>query len=317
MDALDVAIVRTMGVVPFGSWPHSAESLKPSFIARQVGETPDRVLDRVRAMEQAGILLGYDVHPNPRAFGMRETTFHFQVPPEGKERTLEALWETPGVFGVYDYVGEHACVQIFYESEADREAKLRRISDTAGLPEPPASYFDRPYPKPARAITPLEVRILRAMKGRARASTPEVADAVGVSARTVRRRLEAMAEDGFFDVYAWFDFGAVEGRVPVELSVRFPRAVRSELGPRVLEAAQSDLLYWWQPPSEELGAVELLVLPTSTAATERLRRRLADLDGVEHVETLLPSTARYSDAWLDELVSQHAGAVAEPARQAA
>ena len=51
-----------------------------------------------------------------------------------------------------------------------------------------------------RQLSPLDLRIIASLKGDARKSTADIADAVGVSTRTVRRRLDDMISEGSLDL---------------------------------------------------------------------------------------------------------------------
>ena len=53
MDALDIRIVRTMGIQPYGRSPKTLEALRPSVIAKELGVSAERVRDRGGALVRA------------------------------------------------------------------------------------------------------------------------------------------------------------------------------------------------------------------------------------------------------------------------
>lgn len=64
MDALDVRILRTMGTVPSVPRPKDPDAFKTSHVAESVGTTARTVRTRLRAMEEEGVILGYQILPN-------------------------------------------------------------------------------------------------------------------------------------------------------------------------------------------------------------------------------------------------------------
>ena len=61
-----MAILREMGIQPYGALPRSPEMLKAPAVAKRLGANPERVADRIARMAEVGILLGYEVYPNYR-----------------------------------------------------------------------------------------------------------------------------------------------------------------------------------------------------------------------------------------------------------
>jgi Lrp/AsnC family transcriptional regulator, leucine-responsive regulatory protein len=127
-------------------------------IARQVGMAPSAVLERVRKLEERGIVRGYEARLDPRAVDAALAAFVFVRAEErvGSDRTALALAELPGVQEVHHIAGED-CFLVKVRA-ADTEALgdllrdgfgaiptvrstrttivLRTIKETATLPIP-------------------------------------------------------------------------------------------------------------------------------------------------------------------------------------
>lgn len=92
-------------------------------IARMVGKAPSAVLQRIRRLEQRGVIEGYEAKINSKALGLGLTAFIQVLADEqvGSTRGGEELAEVPGVQEV------HYC--------AGRDAYLVkvRVADTEGL----------------------------------------------------------------------------------------------------------------------------------------------------------------------------------------
>src|SRR5262245_721630 len=77
-------------------------------IARRVGMAPSATLERLRKLEERGVIRGYEVRLDPRKLGLGLTAFIF-VRAHGKEAegdTGERLKEHPNVLEVHHIAGE-------------------------------------------------------------------------------------------------------------------------------------------------------------------------------------------------------------------
>lgn len=77
-------------------------------IARQVGMVPSGVLDRIRRLEEKGLVAGYTARLNPRELGLGLLAFVFVVSDEpfGESPTADGLAELPEVLEVHHIAGE-------------------------------------------------------------------------------------------------------------------------------------------------------------------------------------------------------------------
>lgn len=77
-------------------------------IARQVGMAPSAVLERIRKLEERGIIRGYAALVSPEAYGLVLTAFVFVQADEraGAVTTAQRLTEIPEVEEVHHVAGE-------------------------------------------------------------------------------------------------------------------------------------------------------------------------------------------------------------------
>lgn len=76
-------------------------------IARQVGMAPSAVLERIRKLEERGIIEGYEVRLNPEAFNQGLTVFlQLKVRPSSLDRLEDGLMRLTGVQEIYQIAGE-------------------------------------------------------------------------------------------------------------------------------------------------------------------------------------------------------------------
>jgi Lrp/AsnC family leucine-responsive transcriptional regulator len=77
-------------------------------LARQVGMAPSAVLERVRKLEERGVVLGYEARLNAKAFGLGLVAFIFVRTDDGlgADRTAHALSAIPQVQEIHHVAGE-------------------------------------------------------------------------------------------------------------------------------------------------------------------------------------------------------------------
>lgn len=104
-------------------------------LARRVGMAPSAVVERVRKLEERGVIRGYTATLDPRALGLGLLAFVFvRTTDRGSADTAERLAALPGVQEVHDVAGED-CYLIKVRA-ADPEDLHARLRDTfSGVPE--------------------------------------------------------------------------------------------------------------------------------------------------------------------------------------
>ena len=76
-------------------------------VARQVGMAPSAVLERIRKLEDRGIIEGYEVRLNPRSFGQRLAAFVFvQADRTGSGQLAQEMAAIAGVQEVHQVAGD-------------------------------------------------------------------------------------------------------------------------------------------------------------------------------------------------------------------
>jgi DNA-binding Lrp family transcriptional regulator len=297
MDALDMRLLRTMGTGAFEHGPRHPDALKPAGLARAVGTTRQTVEARLARLEERGILQGYDLYPNLRHLGLEWAIYHFRAPdPESATRCFEGIDATNGVAGVYSFLTPDVCVDIYWASEEERAAELAGVS--------PHAMYKREMPPVRRVLSRLDWRILQALRGDARKSPEAVGAEVGVSARTVKRRLEEMARDNAFDVCARVALENAPYTIPLAFLLRFGPEAGRETSLALMREFDERCLSAWVPPAAALGDYDMLLYAESMAEIEALRKRAQGIAGVKEVHVLPYSGGRVDVGWLDRLIQE-------------
>lgn len=312
MDDVDLAILQHVGVAPFLGPPRRREDGTPSALAKTLGISVETVRRRLDALRAEGVLAGRGVWPNLRLLNRTASSHHYQLAASiRKPDAVAAAAREPGVLAVYEFIGRDVCVDIVHADDADRLRLTARLQALFGAPG--MAMLDVPLPTPQRALTQLDWRILRAVQGDVDQDLGDVAKRLHVSRRTVVRRLQAMEDQGAFDVAGHFDPSRLHGYLLAYLLIRMARPVGATERKAILESLQTRWLAQWSPPDAQLAHLVVVLAARSPRDLEDVRRETESLSGVESVEALLVHQVTSGPAWMDDAVEQQeALAVAAP-----
>lgn len=310
VDALDIRIVRAMGIRPYERHPKDPEALKPGRIASVVGVTPETVKARIARMEETGVIAGYKTVPNLRHLGLFGEAWFFRFPDDdAKDTAIRDLASLTGLLEIHDFLGKGVCVDYASRDARDRDAKLARIAATL-RDEKGIKFYEREMPPVERELTNLDWSILRALRSDARKSLDEVANEVGVTGRTVRRRHERMAREGSFFSVPLFDPSKAEGLFPFSLFFFIKPHLLRTTARAIVEAYNGNHVYAYVPSFAELGSFDLIAFAKSTGEVEEMRRKGAVIEGVDRAESWFFRGLHDYSGWMDAEVDARIKATA-------
>ncbi len=300
-ESLDLDIFREMSGGGAITLPGIDPRLNPTRIARRLRVGRARVALRLKAWRDAGFLVGYDVWLNPALFGAVGAWYSVRVDRPGvKPALLSRLGLLDGAVSSMEYLGDWVTFSGVV-AEPSEFARVRELlGGFAGVREvaPPDPW---PVVEPRRALTPLDVRILRALRRAPTATLGAVATRAGISARTMTRRYDELITDRAAWFVPVFDFRAVSSPIVGLLVTLAPganpaallRGIRSRY-PLVLEFAGGA-----SGPPDGPTVHSFIVFPPSSAHLEELDRHVAALDGVVEEESNVMVRMHTFPNWFD------------------
>lgn len=305
MDTLDVNILRTMGIRPFARWPRPRGALKPAAIARELDQHEQTVRDRLARMESAGVIRGYHLWPNLGHVNMAIQSVHWELDAAPGDETLERLQAVDGVLGALRFYGPHVCFDVSHAGQAQHDRRMEVVSHLLGEAHDILWSHDLAFPRVDRDLSTLDWRILRGRRTDVRRPATDVGDAVGVSAKTVRTRYDAMREEGSLDEYASVDFAAMTDAAPFILYVWM---VPDGPDPTdtLLDRFEDYRLGYFRATMPRSGMLVSQMVASNPAEVQRLVETARAMDGVERAEPQLPTGGFWNEDWLDEIVDSQA-----------
>ncbi len=189
LDDLDVRIIKELGSPGSPQW-NVRETY--SNIGRRIGVDEETVRRRLKRAEAMGSLPGWKMMINPHLLGCRAAGVDIEVrDEEKKDEAVAAILRVDGVVKALDFRGKGLQVTLFYPDDDALKGKTEVIRSICGGAEP--TVWEIRFPSPSTRMKGIDWRIVDAMLDDARRSLESVSGSVGVSVRTVERRLTALA----------------------------------------------------------------------------------------------------------------------------
>ena len=314
---LDFDIIREMyprgGVEISGVDPR----LNANRIAARLGIGRARVSARFRRWRELGFVARYEVWPNPQLFGLNGVSFDVRVRDRAeKPEVVERIALVPGAIGGIDVLGDWLAATFVLPVGEDPGRLVALVRNLSGVAEvgPPVVWGTPPGG--TRPLSPLEQRIVRALRKFPAESLTGIARHVGVPTRTMTARYARLLDERAVWFLPIFDFRALSGPV-LDLYVEFTDATERPAFGRALRQYHPGSIEFVRAPfgpllPERIGSY--FVVPRSAAEVDDIERWVRRQPGVCGVESSTLVRVLSFPETFDRLLATGPAAAPAPAR---
>lgn len=208
LDALDNRIIRELGSPKLAQPWNIRESY--ASIAKRVGASEETVRRRVRLAENRGVIQGWRVVVHPNVIAYTDVFLDLQVDrAQRKEEIIKLLRLVDSVVLITDFEGTGLFLLIYSELGDVLSRKVQLIRTICGADE--LVTWNTLLPPCGLKLIETDWRIIWAIRDDPRKSISKIAREVGVTTRTVNRRLTLLARERAFFLMGLPDFRQVRG----------------------------------------------------------------------------------------------------------
>ena len=305
-EPLDIAILREMYRTRTVTVAGIDPRLNVSYLARRLHTSRTRIARRLKLWSDTGFIRRYDVWPNPALLDLSGWSVNLQVENRlEKPSVLERLGMVDGVVSAVEFLGDWMSVQFVAPRDEDGQRRVEIFRHLKGVKEVADLYPWQPL-DPKAQLSPLDLRILRALRDRPRGTLTEIARAVGISTRTMTTRYERLVESWAVWFVPVFDFTQlplplVNLNVWLEPGASSPRMVQA-----VVKQFPLTLEFGWGEfgPPDSSGFKTLFVTVPSVGAIEDLERMVRGLPGTQEVEAVVMLRTHSFPGWFDRMLTR-------------
>lgn len=193
MDSLDIRIIRDM-LESKATSPLDANIRKSlSSIARRLEVDENTVKNRIQRLRRSGFLKGWWVGINPNLVGQKMAQIWFDLRnSSAKQEVIKKVSLIPGVAVIKDLFGPSLCIVFYYEGEQTLKKTTELISSIAGSST--TMLANEPFPTCRITLSSDDLRIVRSLQREPLKPYSDIAKELGLSGRTVKRRIIRLTE---------------------------------------------------------------------------------------------------------------------------
>ncbi len=190
LDELDVKIIKELGNPNSFQW-NVRESY--SNIAERIGVDDETVRRRVKQYERQGSVPGWKMMINPYLIGCRAANIHCEVEDQRrKPDVITELKELDGMVKILNFHGSGLLLTLYFHNAETLKDRVHSIASVTDCPDP--KVWELAFPESYIRTRNTDWRIIGAMVEDARRSLKVISEAVGLSVRTVEKRLNELSE---------------------------------------------------------------------------------------------------------------------------
>ena len=301
MDLVDLKIFRSLGFLPYGYDAADFSRLNPWVIARKIGVDGSTVKLRLKRMEENGFIHYFQVYPNFRLLGIQGAAYVFDVGDVlRKSEIIEKCALVDGVTEIHNFLGTLLCIDFTYQEPSDERRRLELLRELTHCPTP-VRFYERVMPPVGIRLSRTDWRILKALRYRALHPLAKVAEELGLSAKTVRRRFERMAEHHAMIVVPVVNPAHLAHTITYMMLLSPAPDRWDEVVERLLSTFDASyFLTRLTPPT----SAALYLTARTLADTEEGLIRAKRIEGVRDARLLVLKEIREYTAWLDAAIER-------------
>lgn len=296
LDDLQIRIMKELSSPRSFRW-----DIRESYasIAERIGVDEETVRRRVKRARESGFLKGWKLFLNPHLIGLESTGMQLEI--DDEERKADVISQVEQVDGVVILVNFHGRalrIILYYEGEKDLEEKIQRIRAVCRSDD--LVRWAGGFPAVDQRMRRTDWEIVKAFRGDPRRSPSEVADEVGVSTRTVKRRLTAMTVNNCVFMLPELDYDKSLG-VACDFLIVCPDDAKKRLVDSQVRAKLDRLVF---SLTDVKGFSMFALICPNLSESEQIRKWIQSFDGVNEVKVDIMRENILVDRWMDEEIER-------------
>ena len=166
---------------------------------RELAEITDisvsAVHKRLKKMEEEEIITAYNARPSILALNYIPVLIFGISNAKAIDALCKELGQHESIFSITIASGKFLYISAYLKNISELQEYSSYVSREAELNDPTVGIFGTPYESFPESITNIDYKILKSLNRNARKAIVDIAEEVGLSAKTVKKRLDHMIEN--------------------------------------------------------------------------------------------------------------------------
>ncbi|MFW9850369.1 MAG: winged helix-turn-helix transcriptional regulator [Candidatus Thorarchaeota archaeon] len=291
-----------------------ASNCRVSFtdLAKKYDVSVNTIKKRVENLVEEGVIVAFDVQIPLSILGASFAVVTMKLTPEWSRESIQALGEHPNIYGIASGIQSEAFALVLYRSNqeltqvVDLLISSTGVSDTETIPLlPPLTGGMVSSTKSLDNLKKIDWKILQKLRRNGRMQLGDLADNVGSSPASVRKRLKFMRDNGLIEETILVNPGVSQGMV-VMLALGLP-GLSSEIQHNMdlLLSKEFPDNYWLSWRVADRSSVLLTFQVSSTREVLQIRDGVLDLIEDASVDgQIIVGIWEYFSDFRDDLISE-------------
>lgn len=275
-------------------------------LAENMRLSVNAVHKRIQSMVEEGVIRRFTTRIDLAALG----AFHALIHGRSEAESTYSVWDDLGAHesvywvtlagGNYVYVGAHL------RDIQELPELVKFVGESGRMPDATVGIIHETFSGKGRPldelIDPLDWEIVRSLSHDSRKATSSIAEEVGASTRTVRRRLARLVDEGFLDFSIdWYPSASNDINTMVHLELGATSA--EKVIERYMAEYRPNALCAWRFSNFPSQVIGLLWAPSMNKLRELTERLAGDEDLCCTTPAILYAGKLY-ETWRDRLITE-------------
>ena len=278
-------------------------------LADKLGLSVNAVHRRIQALIGSGVIRAFTAKVSLSALNGIHVMVFGRTEAKSIDEACRSLSENSSIFWVAVASGNFLYVGAYLQDLSKLETFVSTVKKEAQMPnlivgiEQGTDALNRPQSISDATLYPLDYQIIYALHKNSRRPVSEIAEELGVSAKTVRRRLSRMIREGLIELsIEWYPDVSNDIGTVIHLSLK-ASADKSKVGPLLIKKYSPNMLFFWSF-SNLPNYLVCMVWTTSMKQLRDIRESLLKEDYIESIDSDILYTGYIYDTWRDKLVQE-------------
>jgi Lrp/AsnC family leucine-responsive transcriptional regulator len=300
MDKVDIVLIQLL---------LANSRLSYSELAEKLGLSVNAVHKRIQLLVEAGVIRKFTAKVNLLTTNAI-VVFVSGISQMGSLHDLPDKMKTQGsIYWLAIGGGNYLYIGAYIRSLTELEPLVTYIKKEAGIPEPTVGITDFPlllplvHPKASDlALHELDYQIIRSLKDNSRKAISDVADELGISAKTARRRLQRMIKNGLIELtIEWYPDASNDIMTLIQLHLK-PEIEKGEIY-NIFRKYSPNMLFYWSY-SNIPNTITYTVWTNTMKELQSLREKLEKEESVVSVMPNILYIGYILKTWRDQLIEK-------------